>query len=829
MKKKILAMALVLVMVFAMLPAGVLAAPVSESAAPLTAATVGKLEPSAVAPNAKSYAVSLSGGSHGTVELLVDSPVQAGSEVYFLADPDDGYLAYIYYDGLEVDDIVYLGAEMFGFIMPANKVTLEVEFVEAEGEEHSISVYDGGSSAGQYALSRESAKAGESVLLGVYPNHSGDFDPLELVWAFGADVYYLFEDSGIFYFEIIMSDEDVKILLAYSYLFSYKVNFESFIMNGDVSASVKTASTGTEVLVYATPDPGYLVKDVRVKTDEGGIYLDLSYVGEENGAKVYSFIMPPSKVTVDADFYADTRNVTVKAGPGGTASANVTQPKVGDTVTVTCKPNDNYRVYTITGADGIQDNGNNTYSFVMPARDVTINVTFKTIYNPVTVTVETGLGGTASVDLAKAKAGDTVTLTCAPEEGYRIARITGADVIDNGDNTYSFTMPDGPVELKVLFLRHENPFLDVNETQFFYESVLWAAENGITSGISETEFDPAGSCIRAQVVTFLWRYAGSPEPTTQVNPFTDVPADSWFAKPVLWAVENGITTGVSDTEFGPGLSCNRAQVVTFLWRFMGQPGSTIENSFEDVEKGSWYEQPVLWAAQNGITTGTDATHFNPAGPCLRAQVVTFLYRTAQLPAVYNLHWNINGFTDTPSDYGTVTLSHTSAQAGEVITATVIPAEGWQLDWAECYYGTKVTQVSDTEYTFVMPDHEEIFCVNFSEIPVEPDPTEPTEPDPTEPDPTEPEQPVKTYTLDLRTNGSGTVAYVDGQMTAAPGESIFFYAVPNEGYYLDHVGIFNPDGTIDVSTIVIEEYGDGLYELIMIPHDLIMTCYFYPIA
>ena len=134
MKKKILAMALVLVMVFAMLPAGVLAAPVSESAAPLTAATVGKLEPSAVAPNAKSYAVSLSGGSHGTVELLVDSPVQAGSEVYFLADPDDGYLAYIYYDGLEVDDIVYLGAEMFGFIMPANKVTLEVEFVEAEGE-----------------------------------------------------------------------------------------------------------------------------------------------------------------------------------------------------------------------------------------------------------------------------------------------------------------------------------------------------------------------------------------------------------------------------------------------------------------------------------------------------------------------------------------------------------------------------------------------------------------------------------------------------------------------------------------------------------------------
>ena len=130
-------------------------------------------------------------------------------------------------------------------------------------------------------------------------------------------------------------------------------------------------------------------------------------------------------------------------------------------------------------------------------------------------------------------------------------------------------------------------------------------------------------------------------------------------------------------------------------------------------------------------------------------------------------------------------------------------------------------------------------MNFVEAPVEPEPTdpEPTDPtDPTEPevptdptDPTEPEEPAKTYELDLRDNGSGKVAYVDGKTTAAPGESIFFYALPNEGYYLDHVGIFNPDGAIDVSTIMIHEHGDGLYELIMIPHDLIMTCYFYPIA
>ena len=176
-------------------------------------------------------------------------------------------------------------------------------------------------------------------------------------------------------------------------------------------------------------------------------------------------------------------------------------------------------------------------------------------------------------------------------------------------------------------------------------------------------------------------------------------------------------------------------MVTFLWRLMGEPETTLtENPFVDVDAGSWYEPAVLWALENGITTGTDATHFNPAGECIRAQVVTFLYRTAQLPT-------------------------------------------------------------------------------------EPDP-EPTEPDP---------EPVVTFTLDLRDNGSGRVAYVDGKTSAAPGESIFFYALPNEGFYLDHVGIFNPDGAIDVSTIQIEECGDGLYELIMIPHDLILTCYFYPIA
>ncbi|MBQ4550883.1 MAG: hypothetical protein IJA49_07290, partial [Oscillospiraceae bacterium] len=265
-------------------------------------------------------------------------------------------------------------------------------------------------------------------------------------------------------------------------------------------------------------------------------------------------------------------------------------------------------------------------------------------------------------------------------------------------------------------------------------------------------------------------------------------------------------------------------VVTFLWAAAGKPAPTLtENPFEDVPDGSWYAAPILWALENGITTGSDATHFSPAGQCLRAFAVTFLYKAAQLPPP-PVFYAVSAQFD--AEMGTVTLSHTEAQAGELITATVIPAEGYELINVHCVNDTGITIVSDTEYTFVMPEHDETFVAVFAPIATEPEPTDPEPTDPTEPEPTDP---VKTYELDLRDNGNGRVAYVDGQTTAAPGESIFFYAVPNEGYYLDHVGIFNPDGTIDVSTIQIHEHGDDLYELIMIPHDLIMTCYFYPIA
>ena len=172
-----------------------------------------------------------------------------------------------------------------------------------------------------------------------------------------------------------------------------------------------------------------------------------------------------------------------------------------------------------------------------------------------------------------------------------------------------------------------NPFVDVQESSFYYEPVLWAVRNGITAGTTPTTFGPGDKCMRAHVVTFLWRALGSPEPTGTDNPFVDVKPTDFYYKPVLWALENGITAGLDAAHFGPTAYCNRAQVVTFLYRTMGSPEvGAAANPFTDVAAGSFYERAVLWAVENGVTAGLSATGFGPNSICNRAQIVTFLYR-----------------------------------------------------------------------------------------------------------------------------------------------------------------------------------------------------------
>ena len=173
----------------------------------------------------------------------------------------------------------------------------------------------------------------------------------------------------------------------------------------------------------------------------------------------------------------------------------------------------------------------------------------------------------------------------------------------------------------------EGSFVDVAAGSYYYTPVLWAVENGITNGLDATHFAPDATCTRAQVVTFLWRAKGCPEPKMIYNPFSDVSSSDYYYTAVLWAVENGITTGTGGNTFAPNEGCTRKQVATFLWRAQGKPASSGSNIFTDVSPDAYYYDAVLWAVENGITSGMGNGKFAPDAACTRGQIVTFLYRT----------------------------------------------------------------------------------------------------------------------------------------------------------------------------------------------------------
>ncbi len=183
---------------------------------------------------------------------------------------------------------------------------------------------------------------------------------------------------------------------------------------------------------------------------------------------------------------------------------------------------------------------------------------------------------------------------------------------------------DDAAPIKTFLNEVSTGFDDVPASAYYAQPVMWAAENGITTGTSATKFSPNAGCTRAQFVTFLWRAMGSPAPKSEKNPFSDVQPDAYYYDAVLWAVEKGVTTGTSAAKFSPNANLTRGQTVTFLWRMEGQPSG--EAHCYDVPANAYYADAVAWAAQNGITTGTSATTFSPGQTCTRAQTVTFLYR-----------------------------------------------------------------------------------------------------------------------------------------------------------------------------------------------------------
>ena len=245
--------------------------------------------------------------------------------------------------------------------------------------------------------------------------------------------------------------------------------------------------------------------------------------------------------------------------------------------------------------------------------------------------------GTVTVSPRSAEKGDTVTITAKPDSGYQLDDLTVTDkngnelkLTDKGNGKYIFTMPASKVTVSATFAPEKSAadyFADVPANSYYADAVLWAAKNGITGGIGNGLFGPNQPCTRAQIVTFLWRAAGSPEPKA-MSSFSDVSADSYYAKAVAWAVENGITTGTGDGKFSPDATCTRAQSVTFLFRAIGKLVDS-KAEFSDVLTDSYYANAVAWAVENGVTNGIGDGLFGPDNSCTRAQIVTFLYRAYQ--------------------------------------------------------------------------------------------------------------------------------------------------------------------------------------------------------
>ena len=249
-----------------------------------------------------------------------------------------------------------------------------------------------------------------------------------------------------------------------------------------------------------------------------------------------------------------------------------------------------------------------------------------------TIKATAGTGGSISPSgSVSVREGRDQTFTITPDKSYAVSNVKIDGKSIGAVKSYTFENVRRPHTIEVIFMKaNGNPqtgvFVDVATGSYYEDAVDWAVENGITQGTDDTHFSPDGICTRAQAVTFLWRAAGSPKPETRTMPFTDVPAGSYYYDAVLWAVENDITKGTSDTTFSPNMTCTRAQIVAFLWRSEKSPAAGTANPFADVKSAAYYADAVLWAAKKDITKGTTNTTFSPDADCTRAQIVTFLWR-----------------------------------------------------------------------------------------------------------------------------------------------------------------------------------------------------------
>jgi hypothetical protein len=300
----------------------------------------------------------------------------------------------------------------------------------------------------------------------------------------------------------------------------------------------------------------------------------------------------------------------------------------------------------------LKESGKNDgkYTFTAPSNNVKVEATFVKI-GEVTVTAEPATNGTVKVNADKVATGSTIVVTATPDKGYLVDTVTAVDSagkalkVDFKDGQYLITAPDKADTVKVTatFKADPNakpaqptqpasPFTDVPADAYFADAVDWAVNKGITNGMTATTFGPNEVCTRAQAMTFMWRFLGQPAHTSTNNPFTDVSADAYYYDAVLWAVENGVTKGTSATTFSPNDMVTRAQLVTFVYRYLGEPEVSQNNPFTDVSSDAYYYDAVMWANSLGVVQGVTGTTFVPNGECQRAHIVTILYRASAVIA-----------------------------------------------------------------------------------------------------------------------------------------------------------------------------------------------------
>ena len=399
--------------------------------------------------------------------------------------------------------------------------------------------------------------------------------------------------------------------------------------NGTGTATPSTAAAGTTITLTATPNKGYHFKEWQVMSGNVTIKDD-------------KFTMPNAHVEVKAIFEEDvpapTEYTITYDLAGGTAEGNPDTYTI-ETRTFTLK-NPTKSGYTFTGWSGTGLDGENNMTVTIPTGS-TGNRTYTAhwryngsghSYSYYTIKATAGAGGSISPSgNVSVREGRDQTFTITPDKGYAVANVKIDGKSIGAVKSYTFENVSRTHTIEVIFMKaNGNPqtgvFVDVATGSYYEDAVDWAVENGITKGTDDTHFSPDGICTRAQAVTFLWRTAGSPASKTSTMPFTDVPVGSYYYDAVLWAVENGITKGTSDTTFSPNMTCSRAQIVTFLWRSEKSPAAGTANPFADVKSTAYYADAVLWAVKENITKGTTSTTFSPNADCTRAQIVTFLWR-----------------------------------------------------------------------------------------------------------------------------------------------------------------------------------------------------------